>query len=238
MRLNRYLAMCGVASRRSAETVIREGRVAIGGEIVLDPARDVAPSDLVTADGKEIRPEPFVYVVMNKPMGYVSASSDPFYPTVLDLLPKEDRRFRLYPAGRLDRESQGLLILTNDGGFCNRLIHPSSGYTKTYEVLVDKAANEDLLKRWRQGVPLSDKEVRPVSLEVMDKAPKGRWLSVELSEGLKREIRLMASFFSLSVLALFRRKIGRMELRKLKTGEYRFMKLQEMWRAIRRGGNV
>lgn len=238
MRLNRYLAIGGVASRRAAEAMIEEGLVSVNGEVVKDPALDVGPSDHVAADGISVQPEPRVYLVMNKPKGCVCASSDPFYPTVLDLLSEDDRVFRLYPVGRLDRESQGLLILTNDGDFCNELIHPSSGYTKTYEVLVDKRADEGLLDRWRQGVPLEGKVVKPVSLHIIDREPRGRWISVELSEGLKREIRLMASYFSLSVISLFRRKIGRMELRKLKLREYRFMKLQEMWRAIRLGGNV
>ncbi len=238
MRLNRYLAMCGVASRRSVESVIREGRVTIGDETVFDPARNVEISERICVDGISVCPESHVYVVMNKPKGYVCASSDRFYPTVLELLSEEARRSRLYPVGRLDMESQGLLVLTNDGGFCNELIHPSSGYTKTYEVLVDRIPEGDLLERWRRGIPLLGRNVRPVSLSVMDKEPRGKWLFIELGDGLKREIRLMASFFSLSVHVLFRRKIGRMELRELKTGEYRFMKLQDMWRAIRQGGNV
>ena len=237
MRLNRYLALCGVASRRGSEAIIAEGRVCFGGVPVFDPAMDVQPGDDVKVDGRALSLEKSAYFVINKPKGYVCASYDRFDPTVLELIP-DSEGLRLYPVGRLDKNSQGLLILTNDGDFCNQLIHPSSGYTKTYEVLLDVAPGEDVLSLWREGVALSERLVKPLSLEVMDKEPQGRWLSIELKEGLKREIRLMASSFSLSVRILFRRKIGRMELRKLRSGQFRSMELQEMWRAIRQGGIV
>ncbi|SMG11499.1 23S rRNA pseudouridine2605 synthase [Dethiosulfovibrio salsuginis] len=237
MRLNRYLALCGVASRRASESFIADGRVSVDGVIVFDPAQNVEPEDVVEVDGKPVSPESLAYFIINKPKGYVCASSDRFDPTVLELIP-EAEGLRLYTVGRLDKNSQGLLILTNDGDFCNELIHPSAGYTKTYELLLDEPPGPGVIGAWRKGVNLSGKTVVPVSLEVMDKEPFGRWLSIELSEGLKREIRAMASSFSLSVRILFRRKIGRMELRRLRSGEYRSIGLQEMWRAIRQGGIV
>lgn len=237
MRLNRYLALCGVASRRASEAVIADGRVSLNGRPVLDPARDVQSGDDVRVDGRPLILEKSAYFVLNKPKGYVCASHDRFDPTVLELIP-QSKDMRLYPVGRLDKNSQGLLILTNDGDFCNQLIHPSSGYTKTYEVLLDVSPGEKVLSLWMEGVAISGKLVRPLSLEVMDKEPRGRWLSIELKEGLKREIRLMASSFSLSVRILFRRKIGRMELKELRSGQFRSMGLQEMWRAIRQGGIV
>lgn len=237
MRLNRYMALCGVASRRASEVIIADGRVSISGITVFDPARDVQSGDDVTVDGTPLTLEKSAYFIMNKPKGYVCASLDKFDPTVLDLVPESDN-MRLYPVGRLDKNSQGLLILTNDGDFCNQLIHPSSGYTKTYEVLLNEAPGSNVISLWRKGVVLSGKLVKPLFLEVMDKEPHGRWLSIELREGLKREIRLMASSFSLSVRILFRRKIGRMELRELRSGEFRSIGLQDMWRAIRQGGIV
>ncbi len=237
MRLNRYLALCGVASRRASEALIAEGRVSIDGTVVIDPARAVETANVIKVDGKVVSLEKPAYFVMNKPKGYVCASFDRFDPTVLELIP-EAEDLRLYPVGRLDKNSQGLIVLTNDGDFCNQLIHPSAGYTKTYEMLLDRAPDEETLLSWRKGVDLSGRLVIPISVDVMEKEPYGRWLSIEIKEGLKRELRLMASSFSLAVRILFRRKIGRMELRKLSSGEYRSIGLQEMWRAIRRGGIV
>lgn len=238
MRLNRYLALCGVASRRRSEDIIRSGRVKVGDVTVTDPAMDVSEEDQVSVDGNLVCFQKSVYLVMNKPKGYVCAVEDRFYPTVIGLVSPDLRAKRIYPVGRLDRQSEGLLVLTNDGDFCNSLIHPSAGYQKTYEVLLDRALTEEELYSWRKGVPIDGRVVSPVSLRVMDKKPAGRWVSIVLQEGLKREIRIMASHFSLSVNVLFRRKVGRMELRKLKSGEYCVVELQRLWRLIRQGGSV
>jgi len=238
VRLNRYLALCGVASRRRSEDIIRSGRVKVGNVTVTDPARDVSEEDQVSVDGNLVCFQKSVYLVMNKPKGYVCAVEDRFYPTVIGLVPPDLRAKRIYPVGRLDRQSEGLLVLTNDGDFCNSLIHPSAGYQKTYEVLLDRPLTEEELSYWRKGIPIDGRVVSPVSLRVMDKKPAGRWVSIVLQEGLKREIRLMASYFSLSVNVLFRRKVGRMELRKLKSGEYCVVELQRLWRLIRQGGSV
>ncbi|MCF4150319.1 pseudouridine synthase [Dethiosulfovibrio sp. F2B] len=238
VRLNRYLALCGVASRRRSEEILRSGRVKVGNVIVTDPAMDITEEDQVSVDGKSVCLQRSVYIVMNKPKGYVCAAEDRFYPTVVGLVSPDLMGKRIYPVGRLDRQSEGLLVLTNDGDFCNALIHPSAGYQKTYEVLLDRILTEEELSSWRKGVPINGRIVSPVSLRVMDRNPAGRWISIVLQEGLKREIRVMASYFSLSVGVLFRRKIGKMELRKLKSGEYCVVELQRLWRLIRQGGSV
>ena len=238
MRLNRYLALCGVASRRKSEEIIQSGMVTCDGEVVVDPAYGVLDSTLVAINDVELSLEKKMYVVVNKPRGYVSASSDKFYPTVLDVLPEDIRNSRLYPVGRLDRMSEGLLILTNDGNFCNELIHPSSGYDKTYEVrLYSKIAPEQLAE-WRRGVSVEEHFIKPLSVDQYKGSDNAEWLRIVLREGIKREIRLMAAHFSLSVKVLFRRKIGKMELRTLNSGEYRTMKLDEIWEAIRHGGII
>ncbi|PIE55419.1 MAG: pseudouridine synthase [Dethiosulfovibrio peptidovorans] len=238
MRLNRYLARCGIASRRGAEKVLQAGRVRLNGEVVFDPARDISSADLVEVDCQAVAFESSVYVVMNKPRGVACAVWDKFNPTVIDILAPDLRALRLYPVGRLDMDSEGLLIITNDGDFCHSLIHPSSGYDKTYEVLLNRKPDSDTLCRWREGIVLDNRLIRPRALEVMDRDPFGLWLSIVLQDGVNREIRRMAEFFSLSVHRLFRRKIGTMEMQGVQPGGYRVMDLQRLWNAIRHGGTV
>src|SRR5690606_9815353 len=132
MRLAKYLAHCGVASRRASERLIAAGRVRVGGEVVTDPARDVDEGSGVEVDGEPVRPEPREVWVLNKPLGVVSTARDPGgNPTVVDLVPSKRR---LYPVGRLDADSTGLILLTNDGELANRLTHPRYGVPRTYRV--------------------------------------------------------------------------------------------------------
>ena len=134
VRLNRYLAMCGAGARRKVEEFITGGRVKINGETVTEPGRQVFPGDKVEFDGGDMSPVKETYLIFNKPAGILSAVEDSRERTVIDILPPAMDKLRLFPVGRLDRESEGLIILTNDGMFSQELIHPRNGFTKTYDV--------------------------------------------------------------------------------------------------------
>lgn len=231
MRLNAYLASCGAASRRKSEIIILEGRVRVNNKIILIPYYDVdLEHDEVKVDGKIIKPESHVYIVMNKPVGYVCAVSDKYDEVVINLLSKEDKLTRVFPVGRLDRDSEGLLILTNDGEFANNISHPSKsnklGVNKEYEALLNIEINLKQLERWRGGfdIEVEDgiKNIKPLAVNIIDREPVNKWLSIIIAEGVKREIRLMANKAGFSVEKLIRVKIGNMKLEdfNLKPGEY------------------
>ena len=231
MRLNAYLASCGAASRRKSEIIILEGRVRVNNKIILIPYYDVdLEHDEVKVDGKIIKPESHVYIVMNKPVGYVCAVSDKYDEVVINLLSKEDKLTRVFPVGRLDRDSEGLLILTNDGEFANNISHPSKsnklGVNKEYEALLNIEINLKQLERWRGGfdIEVEDgiKNIKPLAVNIIDREPVNKWLSIIIAEGVKREIRLMANKAGFSVEKLIRVKIGNLKLEdfNLKPGEY------------------
>ena len=238
MRLNAFLASCGVASRRKAETVILSGRVQVNGKIVLAPFFQVdQDNDTVTLDRKTLKLSEHVYCVINKPQGYVCAVSDKYDPVVIDLIP--DHKGRLYPVGRLDRDSEGLLILTNDGSFTQSILHPSKEIHKEYEVLLNVPINGKQLARWRKGFELEEGHtVIPVSVSVIDREPQNFWVSVVIVEGLKREVRLMAREAGFRVQRLIRRRIGGMVLETLGSGEYVNLSFHELYSKIFGGGVV
>ncbi len=238
MRLNAFLASCGVSSRRKAENIILSGRVQVNGKIVLAPFFQVdTENDSVTLDRKPLTLSEHAYYVINKPTGYVCASSDKYDPVVVDLIP--DRKGRLYPVGRLDRETEGLLILTNDGTFTQSILHPSKQIHKEYEALLNTPINEKQLSRWRKGFEiLEGHHVIPVSVEILDREPLNQWLSIVIIEGLKREVRLMAREAGFRVERLIRRRIGRMVLETLNVGEYASLSFSELYSKIFDGGIV
>ena len=238
MRLNKFVALCGVAARRKADTIILSGRVQVNGKIVLAPFFDVdAKKDTVTFDNREIKIAESVYYVINKPSGYVCASSDKYDPVVVDLITDYDGK--LYPVGRLDRDTEGLLIITNDGTFTQNVLHPSKKIHKEYEALLNIPINQRQVERWRKGVDTPDgRFVAPVSVEILDKEPAGRWVSIVIITGHKHEVKLMANGAGFSVEKLIRRRIGRMKLEKLKTGEYVNLSFSELYTKIFTGGIV
>ena len=238
MRLNRYLAACGLTSRRKAENLIRSGRVSINGEIVCEFSIIVNENDVVCVDGTQVVPEKKVYIVMNKPRGVVCAVEDPFDRTVIELLPKEYEEVRVFPVGRLDKESEGLLVLSNDGDFAHFLMHPSSNIPKSYEIFLNKKVSERDLVSWRKGVTIEGAFVRPLLVKVLKREPLGMWLFIQIGEGLKREIRLMAEKLGFRVRVLIRRRIGRMELRNLKTGHIVKLSQDVLLKKIQQGGFV
>ena len=238
MRLNAYLSSCGAASRRKSEAIILSGRVQVNGKIVLAPFFDVDPeNDTVTLDRKPLTFSTHVYYVINKPAGYVCAASDKYDPVVVDLI--RGHEGRLYPVGRLDRESEGLLILTNDGQFTQSILHPSKEIRKEYEALLNIPINPKQLGHWRRGFEIEPgRHVAPLSIDVMEREPAGRWVRVVIVDGLKREVRLMARNAGFRVERLIRRKIGKMMLESLKGGEYVSLSFSELYTKIFNGGTV
>ena len=238
MRLNAFLASCGVASRRKAETVILSGRIHVNGKIVLAPFFQVDPdNDTVTLDRKPLTLSEHEYYVINKPAGYVCAVSDKYDPVVIDLIP--NRKGRLYPVGRLDRESEGLLILTNDGEFTQSILHPSHEIHKEYEALLNIPINAKQLSRWRKGFELEGGHLAvPISITVLDREPANQWVSIVIIEGLKREVRLMAREAGFRVKRLIRRRIGNMVLDSLGAGEYVSLSFSGLYSKIFDGGTV
>ena len=235
VRLNRYLAMCGVGARRKVEEYILAGKVTINGETVTELARQVGEADVVIYNGKEISPVEQKYLIFNKPTGILSAVEDSRDQTVIDILPPELDKYRLFPVGRLDRESEGLIILTNDGMFSQELIHPSMGITKTYEVELRRPLNEEKLIEWTKGVETEGLFLKPISVRRLARDPLQCWFEVVLGEGIKREIRLMARSLGNDVRRLIRRRIGMLELKELKSGSFLSVTREEIWSYIKSG---
>lgn len=230
MRLNLFLSSNGICSRRKADDIILSGRVKVNDKIVLAPYFRVDINhDKILLDNKQIINElKRVYYIMNKPSGYVCAVSDKYYPVIIDLLPEEARNLRVFPVGRLDKDSEGLLILTNDGNFAQNIIHPSKKISREYEVLLNLPVNDKHLIRLREGFNIENKFIRPLKvLQIGEKS-----LKIVLSEGIKREIRLMLRQIGLRVEKLTRVKIGGLELGNLSSGEYKSLSFSSLCNKI------
>jgi 23S rRNA pseudouridine2605 synthase len=218
VRLARYLAHAGVASRRAAEGLIAEGRVHVDGDVVTDPARDVGDTSAVEVDGRAVAPEPREVWLVNKPAGVVSTASDTHgRPIVTDLV-ESDRR--LYPVGRLDAATTGLILLTNDGELANRLMHPRYGVERVYRARVEPApVPEPSLRRLREGVDLEDGHTSPAA--VSQSAPGV--LELTIAEGRKRQVRRMCEAVGHPVEELERIAFGPLRLGDLGPGEARVL---------------
>ena len=226
-RLNKYLAHAGVGSRRHCEGLILAGRVSINGRIVTDLATRVGPEQKVTVDGAPIHAEKFVYWLVNKPRGYLCTNHDPSRrPLAVDLVPQINQR--VYTVGRLDEDSEGLLMLTNDGDLANRLMHPRYGVQKAYLVLVAGNPAPDDLKQLTVGVYLAEGHVKARQVKRLKRQGNSTWLRIVLSEGKNREIRRMLAKLQHKVLRLKRIEIGPLELGKLATGNSRPLTLAEL----------
>jgi 23S rRNA pseudouridine2605 synthase len=227
MRLAKYLAHAGVASRRSAETMIAGGRVSVDGEIVTDPARDVDEDSGVEVDGRPVAgPEPRVCYALNKPVGVVSTARDTHgRPTVLELVP--DARLRLYPVGRLDADSGGLILLTNDGELANRLTHPSFQVAKTYRARLGGGVLEaGALEALRGGVELDDGPTAPARVRRVG----AELIELTIREGRNRQVRRMCAAVGHPVLELWRVGFGPLALDGLKPGAHRRLSAAEVER--------
>ena len=223
MRLNRFLALAGVASRRGAEDLIRSGRIALNGKVCTELATQVMEDDHVRVDGKIIKAKEFVYLLLNKPAGYVTTRSDErSRPTIYDLLPKQLPK--LAHVGRLDLESEGLLLLTNDGELTLRLTHPRYKLPKEYLVTLDREFDMAGSPKVKKGVYLAEGRARFDAIYKVNP----RQVRVVVTQGIKRQIRRVFAALDYKVKRLERTKIGGLSDPTLKPGEFRMLKTAEL----------
>jgi 23S rRNA pseudouridine2605 synthase len=226
-RLQKILARAGLGSRRACEELIRQGRVSVNGQIAnlgqrADPKRDRIAVDQQPVRSKQER----TYIALYKPPGVVSTARDTRgRPTVVDLV---ESAARLYPVGRLDLDSAGLVLLTNDGELAQLLMHPRYEHSKTYQVRVAGRPREQTLRQWREGVMLDDRRTAPANVTVLRRERDGTWLELVLREGRKRQIRRVAELLGHPVQELVRVRIGPLHLGGLKPGEWRHLSAQEV----------
>ncbi len=238
-RVQKILSQAGVASRRQAEKIMTEGRVTVNGTTVTELGTKADfETDHIKVDGKLIRaPKHLVYIALNKPNNTVTTVVDPEgRATVMDLV--RGLKERVYPVGRLDYHSEGLLLLTNDGDLANRIMSSHSNLTKTYLVKVNGLLDEDSAQRFRDGVPLMGRRTLPAGLRLVRNA-ENPWYEVKLSEGRNNQIRMMFKHFGKLVEKLKRVRIGPLELGALKPGEFRHLSEEEvkkLKRAVERSG--
>lgn len=222
VRLARYLAHCGVASRRGAESLIAAGRVSVGGDVVTDPARDVDEGSEVAMDGRPVAPEPREVWMLNKPAGVVSTAREPGRRrAAVELV---DSRARLYPVGRLDADTTGLILLTNDGELANRLTHPRYEVERVYRVVLKRPASNAQLRRLREGVELADGPTLPARVRRLGP----RRIEVGLREGRNRQVRRMVEAVGNRVESLRRVRFGPLRLGRLPEGETRRLTAAEV----------
>lgn len=226
VRLAKFLAHAGVASRRAAERIVADGRVTVEGKPVVDPAFGVEPGQAVTVDGKPVRSEEHEYFMLNKPVGVVSTARDPQgRRKVVDLVPA---RGRVYPVGRLDADSTGLILLTNDGELANRLTHPRFEIPKTYRATLRGRVGRDFARLLRAGVELEDGRAGADAVKVLELKPRSSYVEITLHAGRKRQVRRMCEALGHRVTALERIRFGPLALGDLKPGAWRTLTKGEL----------
>lgn len=227
-RLQKLLAQAGYGSRRACEEFIIEGRVSVNGKVaILGQKADLAV-DKVTVDGKSLsKRETLTYIALYKPRNVLSAAEGPDdRKTVRDLIPVEGH---LYPVGRLDFDSEGLILMTNDGELTNKLTHPRFGHEKEYRVLVARRPDNEQLDAWRRGVVLPDGDrTQPANVHFISSSGKGAWIRVVMGEGKKRQIREVGKLLGLPVVRIIRMRIGTLRLGELKPRQWRYLTEDEV----------
>ena len=231
IRLQKILAQAGIASRRAAEKLIADGRVSVNGTTVREMGTKADPAaDHVRVDGRRIKAAERVrYILLNKPAGYVTTRSDPQRrPTVIDLL--HGVREYVYPVGRLDYDTSGLLILTNDGDLAARLTHPRHGVERTYEARVAGVPDAEAIERLRKGIPLDGRRTRPADVKLLTRGRGDRdgVLVITIREGRNRQIRRMCEAVGHPVQSLARTRIGPISDSRLKPGLWRELRSEEI----------
>jgi 23S rRNA pseudouridine2605 synthase len=222
-RLQKLLAQAGYGSRRACEEFITAGRVRVNGQVAVLGQKADPSLDKITLDGKPLpAPEKLTYIAMYKPRNVISSVEDEVgRRTVRDLIPESGH---LYPVGRLDWDSEGLILMTNDGDLTNRLTHPRYGHQKEYKVLVARRPDPEQIGTWRRGVVLEDGyKTAPANVYAEAGAGKGCWLRVTMGEGRRRQIREIGSLLGLPVVRIVRVRIGTLRLGNLKPGEWRHL---------------
>lgn len=229
MRLAKYLANAGIASRRKAETLIADGRVKVNGEQITEQGYKIKPGDKVEFDGTTIQSEAKIYILLNKPAGYLSTVQDPYgRPTVRELL--DGIAERVYPVGRLDLDTEGLLLLTNDGEFSNKMIHPRYQIGKKYQAWVEGRVENHSLKQLEQGVNLDDGPTCPAEVRVLQRKADMTLLELSIHEGRKRQVKRMCQAVGHKVIKLKRTSFAFLTLQGIELGKYRFLTASEVER--------
>jgi 23S rRNA pseudouridine2605 synthase len=232
-RLQKVLARAGVASRRKCEDLIRQGRVQVNGQVVTELGTRIDPTqDHVRVDGQPVEAEPHVYIAVHKPRGILSILDDPRgRPDLRSII---DLPVRIFPVGRLDADSEGLLLLTNDGDLAHRLTHPRFEHSKEYHVLVHGQPGQNSLQAWRGGIMLEDGRTARAEVNVLQQEEDTTWLRIVLIEGRKRQIRRVAAVLGHPVLQLIRVRLGSLRLGNLPPGQWRYLTNQEV-QALKQG---
>lgn len=229
-RLQKYLARCGISSRRKCEELILNGKIEVNGKVIKELGTKVNKSDIVKYNGKQVIPnEEKIYILLNKPIGYVTTVHDQFgRGTVLDLI-KVDKR--IVPVGRLDMYTSGALILTNDGELVNKLTHPKNEINKTYNVTLKGAITKQDIHNLETGVIIDENyKTKPAKVKILkrDNEKNISRIQITIHEGKNRQIRKMCNSIGKKVLALHRSKIGNYDVKNLKIGEWRYLSKDEI----------
>lgn len=228
MRVQRALALAGVASRRAAERLVEAGRVTVNGQVATI-GQSVDDADVLAVDGTPVTAEVTRTYLLNKRVGTISSVTDPQgRPTVLEGLPTD---LRLYPVGRLDLNTSGVLLITNDGELAHRLMHPRYEVPKVYDTLVEGRVSADTIRVLRNGVELEDGMTHPARVEKMERLhPGGTWLRIQITEGRNRQVRRMCDAVGHPTMRLFRSRYAGLSAGKLEPGEHRLLTTDELTR--------
>lgn len=228
MRLAKYLAQAGIASRRQAEDLIRAGRIKLNSQVATDLASQVDPqNDRVEFDGVVVSPEQPVYILLNKPPGFLSTVADSRgRPTVVQLVPNIKQR--VFPVGRLDQDTAGLLLLSNDGAFTNLMIHPRYKIDKKYEAVIRGEISSGEIGMLRDGICLDDGRTAPAKVRIIRSGTKESVIELVIHEGRKRQVKRMLAAVGHPVKKLTRTGLGFLDLAGVKVGQYRYLRQEEV----------
>lgn len=232
-RLQKYLAECGVASRRKAEMLIQEGQVSVDGAVVTEMGIKIDPTrQEVRFKGKPVRPKKkHTYILLNKPRGYVTTMSDPQgRPIVTSLI--KNLKTRVFPVGRLDIDTEGALLLTDDGELANKILHPRHETSKTYEALVKGVINKETIRKLERGIDLEGRMTWPAKIVRISQLKTASRLTITIHEGRKRQVRKMFDAVGHPVISLKRLAYGKLQLGSLKKGAYRYLEPEELKKAL------
>jgi 23S rRNA pseudouridine2605 synthase len=222
-RIQKLMAQAGIGSRRHNEKLIKQGRVIINGRLARLGDKADLEKDEIKVDGRIINDSGHAYIALNKPKGVISSLEDELdedRTTVRDLIPLPGH---IYPVGRLDKQSEGLMLMTNDGKLAHRLTHPRYGHEKEYEVTLEGALADEMIEQWRRGLRLDDKMTAPAGVTLIERTAEQTRLQLTMREGRKRQIRRIAAQFGHPVQQLVRRKIGPLTLGNLQPGQWRHL---------------
>lgn len=228
MRIDKFLVSQNICTRKEAQKLVRKGLVKIDGEIIKKPETKLDPNvNKVTVDGKDISYQEYAYIIMNKPKGYISASNDKNAETVVDLVPKEMKRKNLFPAGRLDKDTTGMLIITDDGDFAHRMLSPKKHVEKVYKATLDGEVTDEMVENFRKGISFYDGTLC-LSAKLLPNKGNPHIARVIIREGKYHQVKKMFLTQGLTVKDLHREQIGMLKLPKdLAPGECRFMQEDE-----------